>query len=102
MSTVANSAITMTPTVCTSTNPLTYTWNYGDGSSSNGAGATNHTYTTPGVYNVTLTITDSVTGKTGTSVVLVKIEAASSFSTLNSDTSAIGNNVCLEAHRKTQ
>lgn len=102
MSTVVNSTITMTPTVCTSMNPLTYTWNYGDGSTWNGAGATNHTYTTPGVYNVTLTITDSVTGKTGTSVVLVKIEAASSFSTLNSDTSAIGNNVCLEVHRKTQ
>jgi uncharacterized delta-60 repeat protein len=37
--------------------PITYTWYWGDGSSSTGTNPT-HTYSTPGYYNICVTITD--------------------------------------------
>src|SRR5262249_8511150 len=39
--------------------PLTYSWNFGDGTSSTAASPA-HTYTTAGVYNATLTVTNNV------------------------------------------
>jgi len=44
----------------TSTKPLTYFWNWGDGSGSNLA-TPSHVYTTPGIYNICLTVAD-ITG----------------------------------------
>jgi PKD repeat protein len=38
-------------------NPLTYSWNFGDGTSGTGAKPT-HTFTAAGAYNVTLTVSD--------------------------------------------
>ncbi len=38
--------------------PVTCTWNFGDGSAGSGSTAT-HTYTAPGTYNVTLSVTNS-------------------------------------------
>lgn len=102
ISTTVNSAILLTPTVCTSQNPLVYTWNYGDGSTSNGTGTTNHTYTAPGVYTITLTVTDPKTWITGTSVVIVKIVENDTTPIWSTNANFIGSNICLENHRKTQ
>jgi PKD domain-containing protein len=46
------------------TQPITYSWSWGDGNFSSGA-APSHTYSTPGYYNICLTITDG-TGCTNT------------------------------------
>jgi len=43
----------------TGTPPLSYLWNWGDGDSSTGANPS-HTYSTPGYYNICLSIADSV------------------------------------------
>jgi len=40
--------------------PLTYTWTWGDGSAPDNTKNPTHTYTTPGDYQICLTITDSV------------------------------------------
>lgn len=71
--------VTVTPTVCPSTSPLTYNWNYGDGTTSTDPNATTHTYTTPGVYTITLKVTDPVTGKTGESTVIITVTAPTSL-----------------------
>ncbi|HEV8539086.1 MAG TPA: PKD domain-containing protein, partial [Bacteroidota bacterium] len=48
-----------------------YNWNFGDGSGSSAANPS-HVYASPGIYPVTLTITDNV-GATGTSNVTVTV-----------------------------
>jgi PKD repeat protein len=53
--------------------PLTYAWDFGDGSTSTDAGPTaTHTYTTAGSYLVTLTVTDG-DGDTDTATRLVNV-----------------------------
>jgi PKD repeat protein len=101
MNTTVNSLVTTTPTVCPSSNPLIYTWNYGDGTTSNGTGTTNHAYTTPGFYPITLTVTDPKTWKVSESTVIVKI-VENNTTIASTNGSFIGGNICLENHRKTQ
>jgi PKD repeat protein len=49
---------------------LTYTWNFGDGSNGTGPSVT-HTYSTPGNYMVTVTVSDGVASVPGTVNVVV-------------------------------
>jgi len=44
----------------TGTGPLTYIWNYGDGSTSTGALEPSHTYHSSGTYTAQLTVTDTL------------------------------------------
>ena len=55
-------AVTFTSTITDGNGPSEISWNFGDGSTSTVPNPT-HTYTKEGVYNVTLTVTDS--GDTG-------------------------------------
>lgn len=85
----------------TGVSPITYTWNWGDGSTSTGA-TPSHTYTTPGFYKICLTITDGA-GCTSTycnsSVYLFRQEEESSV-TVNVVTS-LPNGVAAVAAGKT-
>jgi PKD repeat protein len=56
--------------VGTSGNPLTYTWDFGDGSTGVGVNPT-HTYAEPGVYDITLTVEDGFLPDTGDTFVIV-------------------------------
>lgn len=49
-----------------------YTWDFGDGSSGSGLGAS-HAYSSAGVFNVTLTVTSLAGGTTGTTTKPVKV-----------------------------
>ncbi len=55
-----------------------YAWDFGDGSTDSG-GAVSHTYTNPGTYSATLTVTDS-TGYTSTASTTVTVYASSNIS----------------------
>jgi PKD repeat protein len=56
----AGQTVTFTSTVSGGTTPYTYSWNFGDGGTSNVANPT-HAYSTAGTFTVTLTVTDSST-----------------------------------------
>ena len=51
--------------------PLVYEWNFGDGATGSGVTAT-HTYTTPGVYTATLTVSDATLNDSDTCRVIVR------------------------------
>ena len=70
----------------TGPNGLTYAWNFGDGSAGSTDYAPVHAYSAEGIFNVTLTVTDSVSGATDSFSETVEVGSApvSSF-TFNAD-----------------
>lgn len=60
-----------TSNITSGTAPYAYAWNFGDGSSSTQANP-EHTYVKPGIYNVTLTVTDA-NGKVDTQYTTVTV-----------------------------
>ena len=56
-----------------SSGATTYTWNYGNGTSSNGALPISQTYTTAGVYTVSLSVTNS-NGCAGSQSILITVK----------------------------
>lgn len=72
------SAVVFNATVTGGTGgPYTITWNFGDGSSGTGALAT-HTYTTPGTYIPTVTVTDALGGTTTQQLASITVAAPNS------------------------
>lgn len=71
----------------TSTNfPTAYSWNFGDGSAVSTAQNPSHQYTTPGTYNVTLTVTNqwgSTTSTVTTITVLTPPDASLAYAQTN-------------------
>ena len=59
---------------------VSYEWDFGDGTTGTGK-TTTHNYTEPGVYNVTLTVKDTV-GKSDKDSITVTVEASQPYSTV--------------------
>ena len=98
-----NSPTTLTSTTCNKNNdPLTYKWDFWDGTTSTANWWTDHKYTQPGIYTITLLITNEKTGKTGKAKVLISVGSSSQ---LWNSSSWNGNktwNVCIDTYRKAQ
>jgi PKD repeat protein len=62
------------------TDTLSYSWNFGDGTNATGKAAS-HSYSTGGIYGVTLTVTDQE-GATTTAATTVTVSAASAVPTM--------------------
>ena len=75
----------------------TYSWNFGDGATSTVA-APAHTYTTPGTYAVTLSVTDSSDGAVGSATMNMIVKRVLTVTlTANPTTVAIGKPVTFTA-----
>ena len=56
----AGTAVTFSQATATGTGPLTYAWNFGDGSTASGSLNPTHAYQNPGTYTAELTVTDAL------------------------------------------
>jgi PKD domain/S-layer homology domain len=77
LSSVPGSQITFSPIVSGGWPGLLYSWDYGDSTRSSVASTTSHTYTQPGTYTVTLTVTDPLSGYTAQSIIVVTVIGSS-------------------------
>jgi glucose/arabinose dehydrogenase len=68
-------------------NPLTYSWNFGDGSANSALANPTHVYNTNGTYTATLTLTDSLGSSASKSIV---VNAGNQAPTASIDTPASG------------
>jgi len=65
--------ITITDQSCPNANPtVTYLWDFGDGTSSTSQNAPTHSYSNPGTYTITLTITNNCGTSTDSRTVTIK------------------------------
>src|SRR5208337_4675687 len=60
ITTTAGSSVTFSQAAATGTGPLTYAWNFGDGTTASGTLNPTHTYQTAGTYTAQLTATDAL------------------------------------------
>jgi len=60
ITTGAGSPVTFSNAAATGTGPLTYAWNFGDGTTASGTLNPTHTYQTAGTYTAQLTVTDAL------------------------------------------
>lgn len=93
-----NTPIDFDSYTCPNNNNLIYNWNYWDGMTFPNSKNTSHTYTLPGIYTVTLKVTDPITGKTGESQVIISITWAATYT--NESTGI--NNICIADRKKKQ
>jgi len=76
----------------------TYSWNFGDGSTLNGTDADpSHAYASPGVYNVTLTVTDNFGGSYTASTQVTVDAAPTAAFTASSNPATVGSTVGFNA-----
>ena len=73
--TIAGSAVTFSQATATGTGPVTYAWNFGDGTTAAGMLNPVHTYQSAGTYTAVLTVTDAL-GIAATSPVTVTVTAS--------------------------
>jgi PKD repeat protein len=60
---ITGQPITFTSVITGGTPPYGFSWNFGDGSTVSASPNPIHTYTTPGNYNITLTVSDAANGQ---------------------------------------
>jgi len=85
-------SVTFTATTIGGAGPFTFSWNCGDGSPDESGSPATHTYTTPGIFTVSLTTKDANGGATVTTIFLTIAENSPPVfsSQLGSQTVSVG------------